>query len=289
MESFDFGKYRLVACDMDGTLLDSGNKIPALHRKAAGICARNGIMFAVVSGRSYIALRPFIETLPECSHVVAYNGGRISTGDFKTELLRITLGMKEVLEVLELAPEYDATACVWADEKLYVNRRNHLAEAYGRLCGCGVTYFEPGDLGFIKGSPDGKSNVDKVFWFDEPSRADAIAESIRGRVPAEVCFLQSGPGCMEFIDKSVSKGGAVVRLAEMLGFSAGEVIAFGDAENDLSMIKAAGLGIAMANAAEIVKQNADHITGTNDEGGVYGALTELFGVKEKKKARVENN
>ena len=286
MHDFDFKKYRLVACDMDGTLLADDHTIHALHREAARICARHGIRFAVCSGRSYIALKPFLETLPECSHVIAYNGGRISTGDMKTELLRIPLKMSDVREVLELAPLYDATACVWADEKLYVNKRNYLAEAYGKLCGCGVIYFEPGDLSFIRelrddgdaGRDGVRSNVDKVFWFDEPERADAIAGSIRGKVPADVSFLQSGPGCMEFIDKSVSKGAAVKRLAELLGIAPDEVIAFGDAENDLSMIQFAGLGIAMGNATENVKQSADCVTETNNEDGVYKALVRLFGV-----------
>ena len=283
MDRFDFGRYKLVACDMDGTLLADDHTVHALHREAARICAEHGVLFAICSGRSYVALRPFLETLPECSHVIAYNGGRVSTGDLRTELFRKPLKTSDVLDVLKLAPVYDATACIWADEKLYVNRRNHLAESYGKLCGCEYHLMEPGDVSFIKSSGDGESNVDKIFWFDEPSRADEIANDIRPKVPAGAAFMQSGPGCMEFIDRTVSKGNAVLRLAEMLGIDPGDVIAFGDAENDLSMIEAAGLGIAMGNAAETVKRSADHITDTNNNDGVYVAIAELFGSKDRKR------
>ncbi|MBP5765568.1 MAG: HAD family phosphatase [Clostridia bacterium] len=276
-KDFDFGKYRLVACDMDGTMLADDHMIPELHRRAVRICQRNGVSFAIASGRAYRALGMYMKVLEEKGFVIAYNGARISTADMKTELLRLPLMTDDVFEVFRLSEDFGATLCVWADEKLYINRRNRLARDYAKLSGCGWEYFSTEKPFFLKETKSGLSNCDKLFWTDTPERAVRLAENVRGAVPETVNFFTSGAGYMEFIDSHVNKGAGLKAVCEYTGIDAGCAVAFGDAENDIPMLREAGLAVAMGNAEEAVKAEADYITDTNNEAGVYTGIVKLFG------------
>lgn len=85
----------------------------------------------------------------------------------------------------------------------------------------------------------------------------------------------SKPFFLEFMNKDVDKSKSIERLADMLGISMFQVIAVGDSYNDLSMIKSAGLGVAMGNAVELVKDNADYITGDNDHDGIVTVINKF--------------
>ncbi len=280
-EIFDFGKYRLAACDMDGTMLADDHKIPELNRRAVRICGENGVSFAIASGRAYTALGRYMDVLGEKGFVIAYNGARISTADMKTELLRLPLKTDDVFEVFRLSEEFGATLCVWADGKLYINRRNKLAREYAKLSGCGWEYFNTKKPFFLKEIASGLSNCDKLFWTDTPKRAVWLAENVRRLVPETVNFFTSGAGYMEFIDSHVNKGAGIRAVCEYMGVGTDAAIAFGDAENDIPMMREAGLAVAMGNAEEAVKAEADYVTDTNNEAGVYTGIVKLFGSERR--------
>jgi hypothetical protein len=104
-------------------------------------------------------------------------------------------------------------------------------------------------------------------------------EQIRDRINADiegVTAVKSNWNCIDIIRSDVSKGAALIDYAHSEGIDASEIVAFGDSENDISMLKMAGLGIAVDNAEANVKAAADRVTLTNDECGVAVALEELF-------------
>ncbi len=108
----------------------------------------------------------------------------------------------------------------------------------------------------------------------------AALDDVRAHVPdsmlSDFTMARTDPHYLEFMPHGCSKGQGVVTLGRMLGIEPQEMIAFGDAENDLEMIKRVGAGVAMANAQQLVRDNADYITLSNNEDGVADFLNRLF-------------
>ena len=115
-------------------------------------------------------------------------------------------------------------------------------------------------------------NILKMMMIDDPAVLDAAITNIPKEFYDKYTIVKSTPYFLEFLNKKVDKGAAVKQLAEALGIEAREVMALGDNENDLPMIEYAGLGIAMGNATENIKNAANFITASNDAHGVAVAI-----------------
>jgi Cof subfamily protein (haloacid dehalogenase superfamily) len=116
----------------------------------------------------------------------------------------------------------------------------------------------------------------KVMFVDDPDRLDAALSQIPAGIKDKYTILRSAPYFLEFLDKSVNKGTGVSAVAKQLGIKREEVICVGDAGNDLAMIRYAGLGVAMGNAFDEVKSEADYITHSNEEDGVAHVIEEFM-------------
>jgi Cof subfamily protein (haloacid dehalogenase superfamily) len=112
----------------------------------------------------------------------------------------------------------------------------------------------------------------KVMFIDDPKVLSKARDQIFNRFQDEFSVVQSEPYFIELMPKNVSKGNAVKELAERLHLSLDQVMAIGDQGNDLSMIKTAGIGVAMENGIDEVKKNAQFITANNNESGVAKAI-----------------
>lgn len=270
---------KLVACDMDGTLLNSKNEISEKHAKVAELCAEKGIAFTVCSGRAFVSIKPYLKSLrSDKGFMIGYNGGRIATMDMKTEIYRCPMTARDVRSIIDLGMKLDATTIVWADEVLYVNRINDSSIAYAKLSSAEAVLFDPENPVFLQNLADNDiTTVDKVFWTDPPEKTDYLEKNARPLVPETVQFMRSGSIFLEFVDAKVSKGDALRRLCDYLGVDISESAAFGDAENDLAMLEAAGRAVAMGNASDVVKESADTITETNDNDGVYNEFMRIIG------------
>jgi len=115
---------------------------------------------------------------------------------------------------------------------------------------------------------DPSTKVIKVMFVDDPKKLDNIISQIPDWAREKYTIVRSADIFLEFLNKSVDKSVGVSIIAEKLGIPMHEVIAVGDAGNDVRMIKNVGLGVAMTNASEDVKEVADYITLTNEEDGV---------------------
>ncbi len=282
-DQYDFGTVRLIATDMDGTFITCRAEIPDRNRRAAKICGDNGVIFVIASGRSYASLGDFIGVEGEKGYIIAHNGARIATAGAKKELLRTPLLAEDAEYMIDLGHRLSATACIWADEKLYITRRTRPGKLYAEASLAETVYFDARDPFFLRKTPEGRSNIDKIYWTAGEDGTPWISGEISKLIPETLSCFTSGGGCMEFVDRSVSKGNALRTLCGMIGVDIKNTVAFGDSENDLSLIEAAGFGVAMENADPMVKKKASYITGTNDECGVADAIEKLFGREQKRK------
>lgn len=263
-------KYRLIASDMDGTLLNSDSILPEENMRAVEYCGEKGVKFVLCTGRPVQAIMPHYRRLGLDTPVISYNGGRITEPATGQVLYKKCLDNDSVKKILALAREFDAVACVWADDELYINKMTPISVRYGELA---VT--EPIIYDIEKADFSGK-NVDKILWAHTAEETDRLLLKIEGKCPGKVACFTSTPEYIEFVNAEVSKGAALRRLCEITGVDISETVALGDGENDIEMIKAAGLGVAMGNAIEAVRKAADFITVSNDEHGVAKVIRDII-------------
>ncbi|MBQ7445876.1 MAG: HAD family hydrolase [Clostridia bacterium] len=280
---YDFGRVKLIATDMDGTFITTGARIPEENRRAARICDESGVTFVIASGRSYRSLGDFIGVEGKNGYIIAHNGARIATAGAEKELYRMPLSMEDAKFLLDLGNRLRVTACVWADEDLYISRRTRNGEIYAQAALAKTVYFDAEDPFFLRDIGDNRSNIDKIYWTANEDGTGWKSNEVAKMIPKTLSCFTSGGGCMEFVDRNVSKGAALKKLCDIIGIDPRDTVAFGDSENDISLLEASGFGVAMENADIRVKAAAKYITKTNNDCGVASAIEEFFGSRQLRK------
>lgn len=266
-------KYKLIAVDMDGTLLKNNGEISENTLSAIRDVCDRGIRFVVSSGRPVPGIRKYDFLNGIDSSAIVYNGGKII--DLKTDEVLYSQGLypDDARKILALGDALGTTMCIWSDEKLYCNVLNERTEKYKRHSGLEPIKVTDREALISQG-------IAKILWYDETERVQQFVEIMGNESFESVSCFTSNPAYLEICNALVSKAKAMEKLGEIYGIDREEMIAVGDGENDLSMIEYAGLGIAMANASEKVKSKADYITASNEDEGVAKVLYKFFSGKE---------
>lgn len=234
------GKYKLLALDMDGTTLNDEQKVSEGNRQAIEAAIAAGVIVMFSTGRGIHSARPFIDELKLNSPIVTINGGEVwSAPDIL--LKRHLMEAKWIRQMHEMAIEHDSWFWAYAVEGVY-NRDNW-----------------PGDLDAIDWMKFG-------FYTENLEKLAIIRQELETWGVFEI--TNSHPSNLEMNPIGVSKASGLLDVCEQLGIEMSEVIAMGDSLNDIAMIQAAGLGVAMGNAQDVIKAVADVITANNHEDGV---------------------
>ncbi len=258
---------QLIAMDMDGTLLTSQGAILEETKTALTWAVKNGCKITLSTGRSFQAIKQYRELLPLNAPVILYNGAMVTDLD-GTVLFHQTLDAKaaEVILASKLAPK---SICIWCRNQLYVPTPTPQTALYEKQAGC-------------KAKPTGSlselaaSGITKILWFDQPESHLERKPLLAKLLPDSVSFYTSKPEYLEFVNSRISKGTALSFLCKHLGITLSQTVAFGDGENDIPLLEAAGLGVAMGNALPSVKEKADMITASNDKNGIGKIFPFIF-------------
>ncbi|QNK56187.1 Cof-type HAD-IIB family hydrolase [Paenibacillus sp. PAMC21692] len=246
--------YKLLALDMDGTLLNELSEISAENAKWIGKALDAGVIVSFSTGRGFESALPFAEQLGLTTPMITVNGGEVWSRPHvlhkRTELSSIY-----VQRLHELALQYPEV-WYWA----YTTQRIYNKE---RWFGLDEKYE---DFHWLK-----------FGYYTEDDRArEAILAETNTWGAFEI--TNSSPHNIELNPLGVSKASALRELCALLGIEMGQVIAAGDSLNDIAAIREAGLGVAMGNAQQVVKEAADAVTLTNDENGVAEIIKKyIFG------------
>ena len=264
-------QYKFAAADMDGTLLNDANEITKHTVETIRLAVSQGLIFSICTGRPIQGVERYLRQLGIQGPVITYNGAMILDSATGRVLYRQELNREDGRRILETGLNYNTTMCIWSDNKLYGNQLNERIHKYSQAANVTPLLMPSIDELLSQG-------ITKILWYDDTSKIQQIEKELKETAPFQnVTFCTSKPFYLEFFSSKVSKAAAIDRISELYGFTKTETIAIGDGFNDLSMIRHAALGAAMANAPEGVKECADYITTrTNNQDGVAEVLEKFI-------------
>ena len=265
-------KYKLLVLDLDGTLTNQKKEVTEHTRRTLIEAQERGVKIVLASGRPTYGVAPLAEILELQKYegyILSYNGGEII--DWKTgEMMYENVLDPDILPYLYKSATDNHFAIVTYDGKYvlteYPEDEYVLKEAIlNVMTPKKVDHF----LEVIK------FPIAKCLIVGEPTRLAVLEKEMYEHLKDRMGVFRSEPYFLELVPKGIDKAQSLAVLLKEIGMTKEEMIAVGDGFNDLSMIQYAGLGVAMANAQEIVRQNADYITLSNEEDGV-AAVVEKF-------------
>ena len=266
-------KYKLIAMDLDGTL-NNDRKIITEKTKAALMAAQKaGIRLALASARPSPGLfkeRDILRLQDHNGILMSYNGGRIVDAATGRVLFETSMDLDETKQVLRQLESLPVTPILDDGVQFYVTDKNGFKVDY-ECRNNNMVCSEVGNLAdFLTFAPI------KILMSVEPAELKNVQKKIAEFLPESLTVVQTAAFYLEVIPKVINKGQGIRDICSVLGMDTAEVISFGDAENDIPMLRAAGMGVAMGNAAEPVKQAADMVTLSNNEDGIAAALEQLL-------------
>lgn len=257
--------YKLVALDMDGTLLDSQKKLTNRVRSAISSAKEQGIKVVLASGRPFEGMLPTLQELgldSEEDYVLTYNASLILKVACRTVVNSAILTAQDAIELYEIANNLGVNILAYSMTRgLITPKQNKYTDYEAKLNSIGFTEFDFYDLPADEG-------ILKVMMIDEPEILAGAIKQLPQALQDKYSMARSTPFFFEFMNKDSNKGKGMAALTTHLGLSPEQIICVGDAANDLEMIKFAGLGVAMENATDEVKAHANYITTSNDNEGV---------------------
>lgn len=269
---------KLILTDLDGTLLQNDKHLSSANRDALDRAARAGCQVVLATGRAYASVPQELRDLSFLRYFILLNGAKVYDRQTDQVLYRAEIDPETAERLLDTLYPLDLSVDCYQKDHGYIDQRYYdrldyyvrdpVCRQHSRSSRTPVPDFR----GIVRAG----GSVQKFqCFFPHPQQAPEIIRQLRESFP-QLEFSTSLPGNLEINTAAATKGAALTALCRILQISPTEAIAFGDGTNDLSMLKQAGIGAAMANAAPEVLAAADLIAPTNQEDGVARILSRWF-------------
>lgn len=266
---------RIIALDLDGTLLNSNKELSRRNYEALEEAARRGIEIVPTTGRYYGALPQVIRQLPFVNYVITVNGAQVRNLRNGEVLYTAEIPWQQAIEIMSFLDNlpviYDCymkdEAWMTAAQKEKINE--HTTDPFYRKMLQELRQPVPELKAFLA---QRQTDIQKTQFFTMDAE---VRQRMMKELPQRFENLSVSSALIHNVEINHirgNKGDAVLALAQHLGYTAANVMSFGDGYNDVPMLRAAGLGVAMANAFDEVKTYADYITDDCDHDGVATAI-----------------
>lgn len=264
--------YRLIAVDLDGTLTNDQKIISERTIAALMKAQKSGIRLALASARPSPGLfreRDALHMRNFGGILMSYNGGRIVDAAGNRVLFETCMDMEDARSVLKMLEKLPVTPILDDGVQFYVTDKNGFKVDY-ECRNNAMSCVEKQNLAdFLNFAPI------KILMSVSEAEIASVQAQIAAILPESLTIVQTAAFYLEVIPRSINKGQGLMNICRMLDILPEQTIAFGDAENDIPMLRAAGVGVAMGNADAAVKQAADRITISNNQDGIAFALEEM--------------
>ncbi len=258
---------RLIAIDLDGTLIDERLTIAPRVKRAIAAAQAQGVTVTLASGRMFAAMVPFAQELNITAPLICYQGGLVRHPVSGETTFHLAVPTALAREVVELARARRIQVNAFVDDRLHVESLTPEAEVYMRIANVEATVV-PDLADFLADNPSSKLVLVNL----DEDKTDRLVEELSAHFGGRLGITKSHPYYTEAIHPDVNKGRALTQLAEALDVPLAQVMGIGDNLNDLSLVRTAGFGVAMGNGAPRVKAAADFVTAAFEEDGVAVAI-----------------
>lgn len=265
---------RMIGLDLDGTLLTRDKRLTKKNSEVLALAARRGIHIVPVTGRPLSGIPEAVEALPFIRYVITSNGAVITDRAKNRTIREHCMPAEKALEILKAAEENSIIREFFTEGHGFHDPQTH-QHLWKKFEGTPI-------LAYLRKS---RIQVENLYESLSEKRGGIENISIMCASPAERGEVLSRVACiegiriifpwatdLEIVSEDADKGEAFLDLAAELGIPAGEVMAMGDGNNDLGLMRAAGLSVAMGNSDHEVIAAADHITADNEHDGVAEAI-----------------
>ena len=261
---------KLIAIDLDGTLLNSKKEISARNKEALGKAKAAGVKIVICTGRPLTAIGTYLDALnlrDNGDYSITFNGGLVQKNDTGEIIEKASMPVENIHDLYELAKSLNVPLDILSDGLvLQLPTTQDYKSLYSQLNKL-LTYesYELAQLTADRIYNKAVVAVDQTYLDEQIKK---IPSPFYDRYE----IIKTRSNLLEFMPKGITKAYGISLLARDLGIKQDEIMTIGDEENDLPMIEYAGLGVAMENAVPRVKSLADVITDTNDNDGVAQAV-----------------
>ncbi len=262
-------KYKLIAIDLDGTLLNEEKIITDKNKNAIRKCLENGIKIVISSGRALEHITNYMEELEITDgYGSAFHGSTIfkaGSNEIVNETFLDTSLAKEIIN--DLIKCDDIGILVFTNKNTYSNDNNDHVKKYTKNKVVTITEFS--DVSEIQGE------ISKVLIKGERDRLNLLKDDFQ-KYSDRCKILFSELDLLEFMSLDTNKGFSLEKISEYYGIDIKDTIAIGDNHNDIEMIEKAGVGVAVYNAVEELKKRADYVTVNDNEKDAISEVIEKF-------------
>ena len=261
--------FRAIALDLDGTLTNHDKVVTPRTRQALLKAQEQGAIIILASGRPTYGIVPVAECLElekRGGYILSYNGGNIVNAKTGEKLFSQFLPDAVIPILYKYAREHRYALLGYAGNEIitempddqYVKEESRINKMNIRKVDNLLDALEP--------------HPTKLLMTGDPTDMIKAEEELVEILGEKMDIFRSAPFFLELVPKGIDKAQSLLRLLSKINLTPADLMAFGDGYNDLSMLKLAGVGVAMANAAPEVRANADYVTLSNEEDGVAEAL-----------------
>jgi len=258
---------KMIAIDLDYTLLDKEWKISARNSEAIRTATDQGLKIILATGRMAASARKYAHQLGLDLPIITYNGALVEQGlsgeIIHRQVIPVSIAAKIVNELLAKKIFFQA----YIQDRVFASEPNPYSLRYTRMTGVEVEIADIPEL-----LAQEKEGLDKILCLVKEEESELIRRELEKAYGDYVHITSSKNNNLEIVHRGVNKGAALQTLAAKWGIKAEEIMAIGDSPNDKEMISYAGIGVAVENAHPEIKRIADYITSSHEEDGVAQAI-----------------
>lgn len=264
---------KMLVLDIDGTLTNSNKEITPKTKQAILDIQERGHKVMLASGRPTPGMKRFMEELElekYGGYLLSFNGGRIINCRTGAIVFQKMFPPVLIPQIYRFAQNNDCGLITYIGDRIVSGTRmDSYIEIESRINGMPVVEVHD-FLGFVD------FEVNKLLMTAEPDKAEKYVEILNEKYGDMISVYRSEPFFIELMPKGIDKASSIDRMLSTVGLTRENTICCGDGYNDLTMIEYAGVGVAMANAQEMVKEKADYVTKSNDEDGIVQVIDEFI-------------
>lgn len=277
MEIMDKKKIKLIAFDLDHTVLRQNMFISDFTKETFNLCAKKGIKLLPVTGRSFLRMDFLIEGIEGIEHTVCSTGAVIYDNSTRKIIMKEYLSTEDAIESYEIADRYSVSQLIMINGSSFWEKKNPFPDRI--IC---KTDEEKRIQDLILKEGIKKYILRKEYpvekyaiQFDDKNKQKTCWEVLKKEVPT-VTLTWGFTNNIEISSENATKSKALKKMADYYGIKMDEIIAFGDADNDVLMLKESGIGVCVENGCDEAKSVANIIAPPNEEDGPAKVLREIL-------------